>query len=192
MTTTRKKTRAAKKTRAVGAPLKISDQDIQDILIQYRDEILSPEARFIVANKMGAPVSFKMPTLERAALRCGLTRQYLYERCCAKHDNGDIRNAELSDTYNALKTAIGMVWLEAGLCKAVDSRAMQFALQGNRMYEVEEAQSTTINLQQNILVAQQAELDQAYEEVLADLRLEKEAMRQRRLAMYEQSGVIDA
>lgn len=196
MATARKTNKTSKTTRAVGAPLTITDQEIQNILVQYRDEILSPNAGFIVFNKIGNPVSNgNLPTLECAALRCGLCRHQLNRRCNAKNDDGSPRNAELCSTYNTLKTAISMVWLNAGLSKAVDSRSMMFALQGNRMYTLEEIQGTSqtqVNIQQNILIAQQQELDQAYEEILEELRIEKETMRQRRLAMYNQSDVIDA
>lgn len=191
MATARKKTKAAKETRAVGAPLKITDQEIQDILVQYRDEILSPEERFILPNKLGNPVSYTMPTLERAALRCGLCRHQLNRRCNVKSDDGTPQNAELCSTYKVLKTAISMIWLEAGLCKALNPAMTMFALQGNHMYAIEETQQSDNN-PQHTLSAQQEELDRAYEEVLADLRLEKEAMRQRRLSMYDQSDVIDA
>ena len=192
MATARKKTKAANEARAVGAPLKITDQEIQDALMLYREEILSPNARFVQANKIGNPVSFTMPTFERAALRCGLTRNQLYVRCCAKNDDGSPKNEELQYSYKVLKTAISMVWLEAGLCKALNPAMAMFALYANKMYEEGNGTQVHAQIEQSHLKAQQEELDSAYEEILADLRVEKEAMRQRRLAMYDQSGVIDA
>jgi hypothetical protein len=188
------KTKSSNIKRAVGAPLKITDQEIQDILVQYRDEILSPSGRCIIFNKIGNPVSNgQLPTLECAALRCGLARQYLHERCRAKHADGTPKNVELSDTYETLKTAISMVWLNAGLSKAVDARSMMFALQGNRMYSLEEiAPQTQVNIiQQNIHVEQQAELDKTYQAVKVRLRQQKEAMRQRFLAMQNGTDVQD-
>jgi hypothetical protein len=194
MATARKKPKVAKETRAVGAPLKITDQEIQDILVQYRDEILSPNGRCIIFNKIGNPVSNgQLPTLECAALRCGMGRQHLHRRCCQKTEEGDPTNPELCDTYETLKTAISMVWLNAGLSKAVDARSMMFALQGNRMYSLDEmAPQTQVNvIQQNIHITQQAELDKAYEAVKVRLRQQKEAMRQRFLSMQNDSDVLD-
>ncbi len=175
------------RTAIMGAPLKITDQKLMAILKRYTDEIFKPDVPFITQNKKGNPVCFKVPSFEEAALRCGITRQHLHRRCCTKDDNGDPKKPELWDAYDLLKTAISMVWLEAGLSKAIRANLMIFVMKANRIYEdYEETPKQKARREHTERIAQQKKLDEAYEQVLAGLRIQKEEMRQRFLSMQEQ------